>query len=74
MALKIDIQTRIISFWSKLIKNDNPDKLSVKMYTILHDLSSRNQINVKWINKTKEILCSFGFSGVWSSQSFLNKT
>ena len=50
MPLNIDIQTRIISFWLKLIENDNPDKLSVKMYNIIYELSNRNRINIKWIN------------------------
>ena len=46
MPLNIDIQTRIISFWSKLIENDNPIKLSITMYTIIYELSNRNRINV----------------------------
>ena len=37
MPLNINIQTRIISFWSKLIENDNPNKLSVTMYTIIYE-------------------------------------
>ena len=56
MLLNIVIQTRIISFWSKLIENDNPNQLSVTLYTIIYELSIRNRINVKWINNIKEIL------------------
>ena len=50
MPLYIDIQTRCISFWSKLIENDNPKKLSVMMYRVLFDLSKRNNVTVTWIN------------------------
>ena len=74
MPLNIDIQTKIISFWSRLIETVNPNKFSVAMYTIIFELSNRNRINVKWINNIKEILCSLGFSAVRASQSFLNKT
>ena len=47
MPLNTDIQTRVITFWSKLIENDNQNKLSVTMYTIIYELSNRNRINVK---------------------------
>ena len=57
-----------ISFWSKLIETDNPNKLSVLMYHIVYDLSNKNITEVKRINSIKES------SGVWDTQRFLNKT
>ena len=74
MPLSIDIKTRCISFWSKLIETDNPNKLSILMYRIVYDLSNRNITEEKSLIKSiKEIICSLGFSGVWDSQRFLNK-
>ena len=56
MHLNTDIQTRVITFWSKLIENDNQNKLSVTMYTIIYELSNRNRINVKWIQYLRNTL------------------
>ncbi|MEW8546328.1 MAG: reverse transcriptase family protein [Candidatus Thiodiazotropha sp.] len=72
--LYIDIQTRIVSFWTKLILNTEKIKLSSMVYTAIYSLQEANQINCQWIENVKNILCSNGFSGVWYSQSFINSS
>ena len=73
MPLHVDIQTRTISFWLKLVENDNQSKLSVIMYNIIYNFSNERKANILWVNNIKNLLCSLGFSGLWHSQSFLNK-
>ena len=72
MPLSVEVQTRLISFWSKIIDNSNNEKLSTEIYKIIHTLHSENKIKSLWIDNIKQVLCSLGFSGVWYSQSFLN--
>ncbi|MCG7879466.1 MAG: reverse transcriptase family protein [Candidatus Thiodiazotropha endolucinida] len=70
--LYIDIQTRMISFWTKLIENNATDKLSSTVYNIIYEMHNANKIRSPWIEKVKTILCSLGFSAIWYSQSFTN--
>ena len=70
--LKVDISTRIVSFWSKLVNNIEYSKLSSLIYSILFVLYNAKQIKSQWIENVKDLLCEFGFSGIWITQSFLN--
>lgn len=72
--LYIDIQVRLVSFWCKLIENSDKHKLSSFVYDAIYELHQHNQIKSVWIETVKDILCSNGFSGVWYSQSFINRT
>ena len=72
--LYIEIQSRIISFWAKLIVNKENAKLSSTVYAAIYSLHERNKMKSQWIDNVKNILCSNGFSGVWYSQSFTNST
>ena len=72
--LYIDIQSRLISFWAKLILNTDKAKLSSTVYAAIYSLREANQIKPQWIDNVKNILCTNGFSGVWYSQSFNNPT
>ena len=70
--LKVDISTRIVSFWSKLVNNIENSKLFSLIYNILFVLYNAKQIKSQWIENVKDLLCEFGFSGIWITQSFLN--
>lgn len=70
--LYIDIQTRIISFWTKLIESSEVNKLSSNVYSLLLHMHNSNTVRSPWIQHVKNLLCSLGFPVVWYSQSFLN--
>ena len=72
--LYIDIQSRLISFWAKLILNTDKAKLSSTVYAAIYSLREANEIKSQWIDNVKNIRCTSGFSGVWYSQSFNNST
>ena len=72
LPLKIDIQTRIISFWSKLVLPVS-NNLSSKLYAIALSHYHIHRIGTfKWLEKVRSILISCGFSGIWDNHVFPN--
>ena len=57
MPLHVDIQTRTISFWSKLVENDNQSKLSMKE-------------KQTWINNIKTCYVLLDFPGHGTAKAF----
>ena len=43
MPLSVIIQTRLISFWSKIIENSDKQKLSSEIYKIIYTLHNANK-------------------------------
>ena len=76
--LKIDIYSRMISYWGKLNSIENFGSLANSVYLVANsfykysNISSRSTY-FKWINSIKEILCTSGYSGIWDSHVFPNK-
>ena len=70
LPLKIDIQTRIISFWSKIVL-PVPNNLSSKLYAIsLSHYQNHRNGTFKWLENVRSILISCGFSGIWDNHVF----
>ena len=64
----LDIKARVISFWSKLVTNQD-NKLSSLIYTVIHRTHKGNVIKSKYIKNIENILNACGFSGIWESQN-----
>ena len=60
--ITLDIQARVISFWSKLV-SDEDHKLSTLIYKITHEM---HKIKSTYIDNVQQ------FSGIWQSQSLPN--
>lgn len=75
LPINIEVKKRVISYWTKIADNseDNNTKLSHYVYEFIYNHHMKNKVKSEWINNVKTILCSHGYSGVWYSQSFLNK-
>ena len=73
LPLKIDINYRIISYWTKLVSLDE-NKLCSKMYAIAKShFDHVNGINhFKWIEHIRQVLTLNGFSGIWDTHVFSN--
>ena len=76
--LKIDIQTRIVSYWSKLLLPENLGTLATGIYLATKSHFGFSNINnksryFKWMYEIKSILNSTGFSGIWNSQDLINR-
>jgi hypothetical protein len=74
--ISLDINSRILSFWSNLVEYQNGNmqsKLSAQVYSLLHGMHSEKKVKSFWLDNIKHVLCSLGYSGVWYSQSFLNR-
>ena len=74
MPLAVDIQTRVVSFWSELIATDLSEhyKLSSIIYNVIYALHDTTGFKSQWLDNVKSLICSLGFAGVWYSQSFSN--
>ena len=79
MPLKIDIYTRMISYWGKICRADyNANLVSTCIYNAAR--SYYNCCNItdrsfyfRWIHCIKSILCNCGFSGIWENNDFPNQ-
>ena len=49
MPLSVDIQTRLISFWSKIIENSDKQKLSTEIYKIIYTLHNASIMRSVWV-------------------------
>ena len=71
----VDIYCRMISFWATLVSGP-PAKLSFVVYRTAcspYTFETNSSNKFKWFQTVKDILCSFGFSGIWYNHSFPNK-
>lgn len=73
MPVALDIKTRVISYWSKLLSmHEKPTRLSYVMYHILYNLHKNKILKSQYIENVKCLLESSGFSGIWQSQNAIN--
>ena len=67
--ISVDIKTRMVSFWTKLLGEDL-SKISTLIYHHARNTDTGN--TNKWLNYTKTILTQCGLSGFWDSQTVEN--
>ena len=72
MPLAVDIKSRVLTFWSKIIGTHEIKTLSHEVYKIIYVRHENNEIKSQWITNLKTLICSLGFAGIWYSQSFFN--
>ena len=66
--LYIDIKTRVISYWCKLLSG-KASKLSAISYKLLHSFFCNGNISAPWVKFVKDILDNCGLSNVWTFQN-----
>jgi hypothetical protein len=66
--LYIDIQTRVISCWCKLLTG-KASKLSAISYKRLHSFFCNGNISAPLVQFLKDILDNYGLSNVWTFQN-----
>lgn len=72
MPLGIDISTRMISYWGRLICNNKPNKLSVIVYKLMHELYVKDIFKSKWICQVVNTLNTSGLGYIWHEQKIPN--
>ena len=74
MPLKLDIQSRIVAFWSKLIQPETIN-LSTKLYSLAKSYYENRQTQscFKWFDNIRDIFINCGCNGIWENQNFPNK-
>ena len=70
--LSIEIKSRILAFWSKLVKGMENHKLSSIVYEVLNTLRRQGKIKVIWIENVKHILETNGYRNVWMAPNDFN--
>ena len=70
--LSVDMKTRILSYWAKLLESREINKLSSTVYNKLYEMYKAKTIKSVWIENVKTTLCSVGFSGFLDNQNFIN--
>ena len=74
MPLKIDIQSRLIAFWTKITDTTvNQTKLSTNIYLILKTLCNEKKCKSPWLENVKNIIHENGFGHVWLNQHSFNR-
>ena len=70
--LKVDIQARIVAYWTNLLEF-NTGRLSSMIYNIIYILFEEEKCKSKWLENVKDIVSINGYANVWQSQCCLNK-
>ena len=65
--IEIDIKSRLVSFWTKLVKNEN-NSLSSNMYLIIHSLNEQHKLKTKWLDNIKNLIITNGYGKEGKSQ------
>ena len=64
--LKIEIEARIISYWTKII-DFNTNRLSNMIYHILQTLFDQNRCKCKWLKNVKMLILKNGYGNIWAN-------
>ena len=79
MPLKIDIYTRMISYWGKINEQTpNTNNLRNSVYNAARSFYNysnitNNSFYFKWVHCIRSILCNCGLSGIWENHTFPNQ-
>ena len=74
--IKIDIHTRMISYWSKIVSQDQ-NKLSYNIYQVMLSVFNNTSPDIVkkkfgWLECIKSILVNCGYNNIWQSHYFPN--
>lgn len=70
--LHVHIKTRIISYWSNIIKSKHNKYTSIMYRLLLKSYS--NGIKTNWISMVENILNDCGMHNIWLSHNYNNRT
>jgi hypothetical protein len=75
MPLSIEIKSRIVSFWAKLVC-PSQEKLCNNIYALLLSYFKYSDVNLnhnfQWINELKNIFVTCGMNNIWDTHDFPN--
>jgi hypothetical protein len=69
--LEIDIKSRIVSFWAKLLSGKEL-KLSKIIYNLYYCMSIKTVEHFTWLDNVKNILKECEFAYIWNTQTFVD--
>lgn len=68
IPISVEIQSRVLSFWCRLVEDRDQLKLSAQIYLAIHAMHTSGHFKSDWLRNIENLLCSLGFSGIWQSQ------
>ena len=68
---EIDIKSRTIAYWTKLIK-DEISSTACNMCLIIHSLNEQRKLKTKWLDDVKNLILTNGYGNVWESPYEIN--
>ena len=68
---EIDIKSRTIAYWTKLIKKEI-NSTACNMYLIIHGLNEQRKLKTKWLDNVKNLILTNGYGNVWESPYEIN--
>ena len=69
--LSIDIQSRMISFWTKLWGHGK-NEIASSLYKLILNLNEQGKIKSKWLIHVKHLVSSNGFGNIWDNHTEIN--
>lgn len=69
--LSIDIQSRMVSFWTKL-GAIGKNEIASSLYKLVRHLNEQRKINSKWLAHIKHLVNSNGFGNIWDMHDEIN--
>ena len=62
--LEIDIKSRPIAYWTKLIKNE-VNSTACNMYLIIRSLNGQRKLKTKLLDNVKNLILTNGYGNIW---------
>lgn len=69
--LYIDIQTRMVSFWTKLGDNGK-NEIASSLFKLISSFHEQKKIKSKWYGHIKHLIHSNGFGNIWETHNEVN--
>ena len=66
--LKINILSRLLTYWARIVTNANLNKLTSLMYKLLLNLHRRDIFHSPWLMLVKTTLNNLGMTYIWNEQ------
>jgi hypothetical protein len=72
LPLEVDIKSRIIAFWSRLVTLRNVKFRKLFGNSYFNMFINQNQITCKWIENVRQLIVSNGYGYFWNAFSDVN--
>lgn len=69
--LSIEINCRVVNFWTKL-HFDPKNDIASGLYRIIRTLNEQGRLNSKWLLNVRDLVNQNGYGNIWNSSEEIN--